>query len=120
MRRKITTQRSVDARHAVPGAHAETEWLSTGRVVSRGVTTYSAEQRRRGDKCVASCVRKNALRSRWHSETEKLSTRPRRVGRRDYIQRRELAKRDGLTDGILACPGGVSLTLRMTLFFLSF
>ena len=47
----------------------------------------SAEQRRRGDKCAASCGRKSAQHLYWHSEMEKLSTRPRRVGRRDYIQR---------------------------------
>ena len=50
---------------------------------SEGVTAYSAEQRRRGDKCAASCGRKSAQHLYWHSETEKLSTRPRRVGRRD-------------------------------------
>ena len=30
-------QRSVGARHAVPGAHAETESLSTGRAQARSV-----------------------------------------------------------------------------------
>ena len=63
-------ERSVGVRHKVPGAHAKSQQMSTGRTRVRGVTD----------------------------------------------QRRKSAKRDGLTDGILACPGGVSLALRMTLF----
>ena len=67
-------ERSVGVRRKAPGAHAESQQMSTGSGTSRGVTD----------------------------------------------QRRKSAERGGLTDGILACPGGVSLALRMTLFSLSF
>ena len=68
----------------------------------------------------ASCGGKSAQRSYRHSETEGIPTGRIHV-RGVRSQRRESAERGGLTDEILACPGGGKVaSLRMTLIFLSF
>ena len=46
--RETYAERSVGDRREAPGAHAESQQMSTGRTRVRGVTTHSAEQRRRG------------------------------------------------------------------------
>ena len=143
--RETYAERSVGDRREAPGAHAESQQMSTGGTHERGVRNQRPNRVCREVSPEASCGRKSAQRSYWHSETEGIPTRPHTRARRDgpapsrvcrktYAersvgvrrkapgahaesqqmstartrvrgvttkQRRELAKRDGLTDGIL-------------------
>ena len=98
--RETYAERSVGDRREAPGAHAESQQMSTGRTHEQGVRNQRLSCVCRELSPVASCGRKSAQRSYWHSETEGIptgSTHERGVRN----QRRESAERGGLTDGIL-------------------
>ena len=103
--RETYAERSVGDRREAPGAHAESQQMSTGRTHEQGVRNQRLSCVCRELSPVASCGRKSAQRSYWHSETEGIptgSTHERGVRN----QRRESAERGGLTDGILRWRSG--------------
>ena len=86
------------------------------RGASRGVTAYSVRA-----VCAGRYLPQRAVAGRARSARTGIARRREYRPGRTLVrgvtgQRRESAERGGLTDGILACPGGVSLTLRMTPF----
>ena len=103
--RETYAERSVGDRREAPGAHAESQQMSTGGTHERGVRNQRPNRVCREVSPEASCGRKSAQRSYWHSETEGIptgSTHERGVRN----QRRESAERGGLTDGILRWRSG--------------
>ena len=118
--RKTYAERSVGVRRKAPGAHAETEEISTGCGASGGVTKL--KEARQGDAPRPSRRVGKSLTLRMTA----LSVILKRAALKNPVRREGIFWKHGvLRTGSFASlrmtgTGGVSLALRMTVFFLSF